>query len=343
MSMKLGPPWLRPHAGKYKFMVEFALLLNHFLFLAGMLSLMTLFARDLLVEALEIDVHVIMIIISVLLIPVYLVRRMRLLTTLATLANFVLLGIVAISFQYICHDLPDVNTRIAAKSPNYLTFTTFANDVMFTLDGIGVVLPVRNRMRTTKHFDGWNGVLGVALMFVTCFHAACGFYGYLKFGEMTRVMYLLDLPANNWLYKSLRILFFLTLYCTTGVVVFVPVDISWRRIQSKITSARIRNYGEYLFRFILLVAVCTFTLLVPEFELLMSFTGCLWTYIGTIIVPASVKIMLLYDEMKPTTLLGTVQRFATLTICYCLLIFGIYSTVSGIGVTLYMTLMNIVV
>ncbi|XP_033744310.1 proton-coupled amino acid transporter 3-like [Pecten maximus] len=144
MSMTLGPPWLRPHAGKYKLMVQISLLLNHFLFLADMLSLMSMFAQD-----------------------------------------------------YICRDLPGVSTRVA-KPASYLTFTTFANDVMFTLDGASGVLPIRHLMKTTKHFDGWNGVLGVALMFVTSFHAACGFYGYLKFGEMTHVMYLLNLPLNNW-------------------------------------------------------------------------------------------------------------------------------------------------
>ncbi|XP_069130843.1 proton-coupled amino acid transporter 3-like isoform X2 [Argopecten irradians] len=343
ISMKLGPPVLRPHAGKYKLLVVVLVVINHFLFLADALSLMTMFANDLLTEVLELDLKLTMVLISVLLMPVYLMRKMNILVTTATLGNFVLLGIVAISFQYICHDLPRVSSRVAVKPVSYLTFTTFANDVMFTLDGIGVVLPVRTRMKSTKHFDGWTGVLGIALMFVTCFHAACGFYGYLKFGESTHVMYLLDLPLNNWLYKSLKILFFLSLYCITGVVVFVPVDISWRNIQGLFQSAVIQNYGEYVFRFLFLASVCGFTLIIPQFQLLMSLTGCLWAFFGTIVVPVSIKIMLTYEEMLPVTKTGHVQRTTALVIFHLLLIFGIYSTLSGLVVTLYKTSMNIVV
>ncbi|XP_033761624.1 proton-coupled amino acid transporter-like protein pathetic [Pecten maximus] len=183
-------------------------------------------------------------------------RRMKLLSYLATIGNITLFVIIIISFQYICQDLPDTKTRPAAKLVNFLTVTSFANDVMFSYGGIALVLPIRERMKSTKHFDGWNGVLGLALMFVTSFHVGCGFFGYLKFGEMTQVNYILNLPHDQWIYKSLKMLSFLTLYFTIGTTVFIVTELLWGYLKDKFSMELIQNYGEYFCRFILLILTC---------------------------------------------------------------------------------------
>ena len=54
---------------------------------------------------------------------------------------------------------------------------------MFTFEGIGIVLPLENKMKTPKGMGGWTGVLNTAMVFVACLYIAVGFYGYLQFGD----------------------------------------------------------------------------------------------------------------------------------------------------------------
>ncbi|XP_033760704.1 proton-coupled amino acid transporter 4-like [Pecten maximus] len=256
ISMKLGPPCLQPHAGKFRFFVQLSILIGYTLSIPDLISLMNLFGKDILRQYVEINDTVSIVAISVLLLPIYLTRRMKLLSFVATAGNIVLVGLFIISFQYICQDLPDMNTRPAIKIIDYITFTSFTNDVMFTCGGIGMILPIRHKMKTKTNFDGWNGVLGLAMVVTTCFHTFCGYYGYLKFGEMTKANYLLNLPGDKWLYKSLKILSFFTLYSAHGIAAFVVVDIIWTPLKVQFSEELVQNYGEYVCRVVLLILAC---------------------------------------------------------------------------------------
>ncbi|XP_033760693.1 amino acid transporter ANT1-like [Pecten maximus] len=140
-----------------RFFIDFSIFMTYALVMPDLISLMNLFGKDILRQYVDINDNVSIVAISVLLLPIYLTRRMKLLSFVATAGNIVL------------------------------------------------ILPVRDKMKTKKNFDGWNGVLGLVLVIVTCFHAFCGFYGYLKFGEMTKVNYLLNLPGDKCFFKELWI------------------------------------------------------------------------------------------------------------------------------------------
>ena len=54
---------------------------------------------------------------------------------------------------------------------------------MFTFEGIGIVLPLENRMKDPRGMPGWTGVLNTGMVLVACLYIAVGFYGYLKYGD----------------------------------------------------------------------------------------------------------------------------------------------------------------
>ncbi|XP_060075909.1 proton-coupled amino acid transporter 2-like [Ylistrum balloti] len=344
MSMKVGSPWLQPHARKLRFYINFCTVMTCGLAMPDLISLMNLFGQDVFHQYVTVSNTVSIIVISVLLLPIYLTRRMKILSFLATAANIVLLGIFIISFEYIYQDLPNASTRPATKFVDYITVTSFTNDVTFSYGGIITVLPIRNRMKNKKNFDGWNGVLGLVLTVVTSVHVCCGFYGYLRFGEMTQVNYLLNLPGDKWIYKSLKVLSFITLYCATGMDVFVMVEIVWTPLKEIFSSRNeiIENYGEYICRVILLIFSCTFTILVPEFELLMSLTGCIGMLPTTFMIPYIIAMLTLYGEKEPTLLIDKVKRKLTVALCVVMIVFGTYSLIAGTSVAVYMALNNII-
>ncbi|XP_069110894.1 neutral amino acid uniporter 4-like [Argopecten irradians] len=342
ISMAHGPSCLQSHAGKFRLSVNTSILINYGLFLPDLLSTMNLFMKDFLLQYVIINDVVSIVGISVLLLPVYLTRRIKLLSYLTTAGNIVLFGISIIAFQYICRDLPDTRTRPAFKPVNFVTFTSFVNDVMFSFDGISLILPVRARMANKKRFDGLNGVLGVALVFVTSFHIGCGFFGYLKFGELTQVNFILNLPGDQWMYQSLKLLSFVTMYLSIGMVVYIVTGLVWGRLSTMVRDdGVVRNNGESVCRVLLLIFTGTFTILIPELEHLISLTGCFGPLYVVLVVPFVVKLLTLYGEEEPALPLNKFKRKLTFLACVIILIFGIYSTISGIGVAVYTTLYHI--
>ena len=68
---------------------------------------------------------------------------------------------------------------------------------MFTFEGIGVVLPIENQMKTPEDMRGWNGVLNMNMAMVTSLYMAVGFFGYLKYGEDVLGSITLNLPSDE--------------------------------------------------------------------------------------------------------------------------------------------------
>ena len=53
---------------------------------------------------------------------------------------------------------------------------------MFTFEGIGIVLPLENKMKNPKGMPGWTGVLNTGMILVASLYIAVGFFGYLRYG-----------------------------------------------------------------------------------------------------------------------------------------------------------------
>ena len=76
-------------------------------------------------------------------------------------------------------------------------FPLFFGTAIFSFEGISVVLPLENQMKTPRSMRGWNGVLNIAMTVVTCLLIAVGFFGYLKYGENVMGSITLNLPSDK--------------------------------------------------------------------------------------------------------------------------------------------------
>lgn len=60
------------------------------------------------------------------------------------------------------------------------------------------VLPLENNMKTPQDFGGLTGVLNTGMVIVACLYTAVGFFGYLKYGELTKLGSItLNLPQGE--------------------------------------------------------------------------------------------------------------------------------------------------
>lgn len=67
---------------------------------------------------------------------------------------------------------------------------------IYAFEGIGVVLPLENNMKTPQDFGGLNGVLNTGMVVVASLYTAVGFFGYLKYGENVAATITLNLDSN---------------------------------------------------------------------------------------------------------------------------------------------------
>lgn len=58
-------------------------------------------------------------------------------------------------------------------------------------------MPVENQMKNPKHFLGFPFILYTAMGVVVLLYAVIGFFGYLKYGDLTKGSITLNLPTEE--------------------------------------------------------------------------------------------------------------------------------------------------
>lgn len=129
------------------------------------------------------------------LILINLIRNLKHLAPLSTVANFLMAVSVGITMYYIFTDLPSLDDR--PKMADLHKLPMFFGTVIFALEGIGVVMSLENNMKSPSHFLGCPGVLNFGMGFVVSLYALVGFSGYLKYGDKTQGSITLNLPSEE--------------------------------------------------------------------------------------------------------------------------------------------------
>lgn len=130
------------------------------------------------------------------------IRNLDELAPLSTIANIC----IAFSLLVILYDELDMfitsrpDTRAAVRDPGaiqlatYKTLPLFFGSVAFAFEGIGVVLPLENKMRYPEHAVR---VVGVGMTVVVLLYMTFGMLGYLTFGDAIEASITLNLKSDN--------------------------------------------------------------------------------------------------------------------------------------------------
>lgn len=120
---------------------------------------------------------------------------MKFLAPFSTLANVVTI----ISFAIICYFLfrePIIFESRRTNGP-ISEFPFFFGTVLFSLEAIGVIMPLENEMRKPKEFVGPTGVLNRAFLVILFLYIGMGLFGYLKYGNDIRDSITLNLEVDD--------------------------------------------------------------------------------------------------------------------------------------------------
>ena len=231
----------------------------------------------------EINYHIYMAIILVPTVFLVNIRNLKYLSPISMLANILqFIGLIII-FYYVLQDIPYTWDRKAFASWGQLPL--YFGTAIYAFEGIGVVLPLENQMKTPADMKGWNGVRNTAMVLVSCFYIGVGFFGYLKYGEAVSGSITLNLPVDEFLATLVKIVMSLAIFFTYALQFYVPVDLLNPLIQGRVSPHNSLK-AEYALRLTLVLLTFALAVAIPKLDLFISLVGAVSSSTLAIMAPA---------------------------------------------------------
>lgn len=123
------------------------------------------------------------------------VRELKHLVPFSFVANVMLLLTFAITSYYMFTGIDDVNIKDRSLATGFTGIPSFFSTVLFSMEGIGTIMPVENSMLTPQ-FIGCGGVLNSAMAVIITLYSSIGFLGYYKFGNDIQAIITANLPDD---------------------------------------------------------------------------------------------------------------------------------------------------
>uniref|UniRef100_A0A8C3VZU2 Solute carrier family 36 member 3 n=1 Tax=Catagonus wagneri TaxID=51154 RepID=A0A8C3VZU2_9CETA len=297
--------WLRTHSVWGRYTVSFLLITTqlgfcsvYFMFMADNLQQMVEEAhvtssrcqpREPLVLTPILDIRFYMLAILPLLVLLVFIRNLRVLSVFSTVASITTLGSMALIFAYIVQGIPD--PRSLPLMASWKTFLLFFGTAIFTFEGVGIVLSLKNQM---KHPQQFSFVLYLGMSLVIVLYICLGTLGYVKFGSNTQASITLNLP-NCWLYQSVKLMYSIGIFFTYALQFHVPAEIIIPVVIAQV-SERWALLADLSIRTSLVCLTCVSAILVPRLDLVVSLVGSVSSSALALIIPPLLEIATFYPE-----------------------------------------------
>ncbi|CAK1578029.1 unnamed protein product [Parnassius mnemosyne] len=295
-AFEFGPKRLRPWANFARTFVDYALACTYLAALCVYIVFIAESFKEVLDEYMPDYILSVETYCALTLVPLVLIcqiRNLKWLVPFSAIANVLLVICFAITMYYIFSDLPSPAERnMVASVPQW---PLFMSTVIFAMEGIGVVMPVENEMAKPEHFLGCPGVLNVAMTIVIGLYGLVGFFGYIKYGDDVRGSVTLNLPQDELMAQSAKLLMALAILFTYSLQFYVPMEMIWRQIHNKI-PVKYHNITQISIRTTIVLGSVALAAAFPDLELFISLCGAIFLSSLGLFIPAVIETVHKWDR-----------------------------------------------
>uniref|UniRef100_A0A7N4P0D8 Amino acid transporter transmembrane domain-containing protein n=1 Tax=Sarcophilus harrisii TaxID=9305 RepID=A0A7N4P0D8_SARHA len=239
-------------------------------------------------------------------------HNLLMLTIFSTVGNIAILGSVALIFSYITQDIP--NPKNLPWSANWQTYSLFFGTAIFSLEGIGVILPLENQMKYPGHY---TLILYMVMPIIIILYVSLGTLGYMKFGENIQASITLNLP-NCWLYQSVKMLYSIGIFFTYALQFYIPAEIIIPHVISWVPE-QWELLVDLSVRGIMVCMTYIFAMMIPQMELIIALLGSASCCVLALIIPPLLEICTYYmDGLSSFTVIKDVF-ISTMGILGCIM------------------------
>ncbi|XP_054275982.1 proton-coupled amino acid transporter-like protein pathetic [Macrosteles quadrilineatus] len=293
VAFRSGPPSMREFASSARFIVNLFLVLD----LLGCCCVYIVFVAKNTKQVLDVDLdnkldlRLYIVALLPFLIITNLIPHLKYLAPFSMLANILMATGLCITFYYIFQDLPSITSRQNFSSLNQLPI--FFGFAIFALEGIGVVMPLENNMKTPTHFIGCPGILNTGMFVVVMVYSSVGFFGYLKYGDATEPSITLNLPHTT-LARSVKVMIAVAIFLTYSLQFHIPIEIIWKGVKHKFANHLV--LGECCVRVVFVTITVLVAVLIPHLGPFISLVGAVCLSFLGLMLPSIVEIIVYWGS-----------------------------------------------
>lgn len=215
--------------------------------------------------------------------------NLKYLAPLSLIANLVMsASLVLIYFYSLTHITSPIDLPVVGRAKDY---PLFFGTAIFAFEGIGVVLPLENKMQRPQRF---TLVLFMGMAIVTFLYISLGTIGYLCFGGDIKGSITLNLP-NCWTYQLVKLMYCFGIFITFALQFYVPAEILIPPVVARVAE-RWERAVDLLMRTGLVIITCALAVLIPELDLVISLVGSVSSSFLALIFPPLLEIAVFHSE-----------------------------------------------
>ncbi|XP_071786821.1 proton-coupled amino acid transporter 1-like [Asterias amurensis] len=220
------------------------------------------------------------------------IRNLDDLAPFSTLANVLTIVGILIIYEYLVSHIPGaINPDTRPLVGDLNGFFIFFGTAIYSYEGIGVVLPLENKMKNPQNF---TRVLLGGMLIVVILYISMGTLGYLCFGDKVEDTITLNIPMTG-IYLAVRIILVAAIFVSYGIQFYVPMTILWPFIMER-TSEQYHFFGEMLFRTLMVILTMVLAMVVPHLALFIAFIGAFSSSALALIFPPLLQEFAYYDK-----------------------------------------------
>eukprot|EP00095_Tigriopus_kingsejongensis_P005567 snap_masked-scaffold12_size759060-processed-gene-2.9 protein:Tk05567 transcript:snap_masked-scaffold12_size759060-processed-gene-2.9-mRNA-1 annotation:"proton-coupled amino acid transporter 4" len=271
----------------------------------------------------EMDYHFYMALVLPLMLALCSVRNLKYLSPISMFANIIQFVGLGIILFYLVQDLPKTWERKQFSSWGQLPL--YFGTAIYAFEGIGVVLPLENKMKYPGDLKGYFGVLNTSMTIVVSLYIALGFFGYLKYGDDVLGSITLNLPVEEWLAQLVMIMMSVAIFFSYALQFYVPVEIVLPIVASRFPSRPLLT--EYIVRYSLVLFTFAMAAAIPKLDLFISLVGAVSSSTLALMAPPLIDVITFWPNISKFCL---VKNLCIFTLGFLGFVTGTYVSLQNI-------------